>query len=231
MLGRAASAIVLAGALMAAGCIDLQFASSPAASKPYTNLVIANVTGISPQRPGPGEFYHLQVWGHERAVHVSGPKLSPEACTRAWQFSVNRTQQAISYHESLRGSVNVSRLAAVFTFNLWGVQVYDQRISEGCPSVYEIRGFPSGTPYPSVNRTVGAYGAAEITVFPEGLFAFGGKHFVPLGKKLIVSYGRREETSTSAYFLQGGFEVANLGAWPKEKLLPAPGGVVTKGPG
>lgn len=232
MLGRLAPAILLAAALAASGCIVFDLSGSKPTSKPYTDFVIANVTGVPTQKPGPGEYYHLQVWGHERALHVSGPELEKDTCSRSWQFTANRTQRSISYHESLRGGVNVSRLASVYTFNLWGVQLYESRVSDGCPTVYEIRGFPGGGASAAVNRTLGAFGSAEITLFPEGgLFAFGDSHFVPLGKKLIVSYGRLEEAGSSVYFLQGGFEVANLGAWPKEKLVPGVSGVPTKGPG
>lgn len=231
MLGRAAPLILLLGAVLGSACITF---SGPDAGdeshKPYTTIVVANVTGVSKDRPSTSEFYHLQVWGNERAVHLRGPTLPSTVCSRAWQFTTNRSTEGVSYHESLRPTVNVSRLGTLFTFNVWGVQFYDDRMSEGCPTIYEIRGYSTGS-IATVNRTMGAYGSIEVTVFPEGLFAFGETHFVDLGKKLIVSYGRIEETDGGAYFVQGGFEVANLGAWPRDRLVSASSGTITKGPG
>lgn len=46
-----------------------------------------------------------------------------------------------------------------------------------------------------------------------------------------MSYARLRATTDGAYYVQGGFEVANLGPWSKAKMAPAEGGPVTRGPG
>lgn len=229
-------------ALVAGGCFGPASRPGPipASFDPRPDqIAVVNVTGVENRPPACdaqtcSEYFFLLLWGSENATRARGVTLPRTDCSADWRFNAFANNGTLRYNGT-RYRWDIPALRTIIGENLWSVEFRTDRIEEGCPQGYGLTGFypdPS-RPFPRHKKIVGSYGLATITVYPDGLMAFGEppNYFVELGRKVVVSYERLRATSEGAYFVKGGFEVVNLGPWSKAYLVPAEGGPVTRGPG
>ena len=228
--------VVLVIALLAtsfAGCMGPPSAAakvSPQRFKPYQNNVTIPVEGIELREPACAsasncsEFYFIRIIGSENATLVEGPDVL-KVCTSPpqWKFSVDLPAKVIEYNASKYAGGFAPAMQTLVAQEFRAVVFGERNAIQGCPTSYGLFSFGK-TPPPSHRSILGSYGVLNVTVYRNGgLSVNQGEITFPLGEKLVVSYGSFRVIGKSTYFVQGGFEVANMGPWPATSLRPGEG--------
>lgn len=201
--------------------------------RPYQHNVTIPVEGIEAREPtcttsGQGancsEFFFVGVMGSENATLVEGPDVL-KSCTSSpqWRFRVKTGERVVEYNASKYAAGFPGATHTVIAQEFHGVVFGERNAIDGCPTTYGLFAYGK-TPPPSHRTVLGSYGALNVTVYRSGGIAVnGGQIIFPLGEKLVVSYGEFRVVGSSTYFVQGGFEVGNLGPWPSTGLRPGEG--------
>lgn len=184
-------AVLAALLAVAAGCFGPSSTprATPAAFEPRTDIAIVNITGVEARPPtcdahGCTEYFFLLLSGSENATRARGPSLPRTNCTAEWRFNAFPNNGTLRY-KGTHYRWDIPALRTVIGENLWTVEFQTDRVVEGCPRDYGLTGFyPDQTrPFPRYHQVVGSYGLATVTVYPDGLIAFGDQYFVELGKR------------------------------------------------
>jgi hypothetical protein len=203
----------------------------PPRFRPYQHNVTIPVEGIEVREPSCtnsqpancSEFYVVRIFGSENATLVSGPDVLKVCSSKPqWRFRLDVEDKSIEYNQSkYAGFPSVTQTLVVQEFR--GVVFGEKNAIQGCPTSYGLFPF-SKTPPPAHRSILGSYGVLNATVYRSGgIVVNQGQITFPLGEKLVVSYGNFRVIGDSTYFVQGGFEIANLGPWPVGALRPGEG--------
>jgi hypothetical protein len=205
-------------------------------NRPYTEVAVLPVPNLDLHQPDCdprpcSEYYHIQVWGSENATRIKGPEEARLSCQKGWLFTASSANRTLAYNPSFK--LNRDTLKTIVSTSFWGAIVGPAGVTEGCPTSYHLDQLSE---YPqSYVRPMGAYGAVRFNVYrgPNGTAEiwFEDKYLVPLGEKIVVSYARQRLSEESTYYVKGGFEIVNMGAWPADQLRPQSSGTVSRGPG
>jgi hypothetical protein len=201
--------------------------------KPYVNNVTVPVANVENREPACTtdsggtqctEFYLVRIVGSENATLVEGPDVL-KACTSSprWLYRLDEARRRIEYNASYYQAI--SPTANTIVAQEFRAVVFGERSAiQGCPTSYGLFSYEK-TPPPSHVKILGAFGALNTTVFRFGNVVVNKEIFFNIGDKLVVSYGAFRVVGSSTYFVQGGFEVVNLGPWRFDHLAPGTGTV------
>lgn len=198
--------------------------------QPYQNNVTVPIEGIEKREPvcaaasNCSEFYFIRIVGSENATLVDGPDVLKQCTSRPqWKFTVEAADRRIKYNASKYAGGFPAAMQTLIGQEFQAVVFGERNAIQGCPTSYGLFSFGK-TPPPSHRSILGSYGVLNATVYRSGgIVVNQGEITFPLGEKLVVSYGSFRVIGTSTYFVQGGFEVANLGPWPAAALQPGQG--------
>lgn len=198
--------------------------------RPYQNNVTIPLEGIELREPvcasssNCSEFYVIRLVGSENATLVEGPDVL-KICTSnpQWKFSVDLDDKIIEYNASKYAGGFPPAVQTLIAQEFQAVVFGERNAIQGCPTSYGLFSFGK-TPPPSHRSILGSYGVLNATVYRSGgIVVNQGQITFPLGEKLVVSYGSFRVIGKSTYFVQGGFEIANMGPWPAASLQPGEG--------
>lgn len=204
---------------------------------PYENVFVVPLSGPENREPecaedgACSEYYLVRVRGSENATLMSG-RESRLSCTKPWLYDAYPSNQTLVFNASKYPSLGSAGNYSIVAEEFWGVAFSGSRPIRGCPTVYGLGGYAKTDP-PAHKRILGAYGLFTLNMYREnGSLAFRHEDqfkLFQIGQKLIVSYGEFRAVGDATFYVEGGFEIANLGPWPVSGLQPGRGFI--RGPG
>lgn len=212
-------------------------ASTEAKYKPYTNWFRVPANGLEAREPacapegGCSEYFFVTIYGSENATILDGPDVI-KPCTKPWLYDAYPNNQTLIYNKTRYTRLESPDLYTVVGENFWGITFNNVNALQGCPTGYGLWDYAKKG-VQTHKHLIGSFGLLDLRMYRGGnMTLLCGQdcfHLFDIGEKLVVSYGRLRTVGESSYFVQGGFEIANLGPWPIDQLQPGVGSVRPQG--
>ncbi len=204
--------LFLAG-LVLAGCIN----PGTTEADPYAEYLDIRMvdSGVTPENRTIDQYYFVIVRGHEAEEILEGDgeaAISHEDCPARFQY--DPAAETVRYDSSLF-SIDRSKVKILLGLQYQPVRVESSGVVHACTKQVL---------FPYAERAVNAFTlrpGLDVSLTVEtlnGFLSYNATYFVPMGKKIEMSFNRVERSDTHTFNVTGQVEVLNLGAWPRSGL-------------